>query len=133
MSVRTYKLLGYLQLFVGMGGIAGGLPMILTPDGAAQGLSTEMLSNTPFADFLIPGLFLLAVNGIGSLIASYFSLKMMKEAGMLGIIFGVLLMAWIVIQVIMLGFVSWLQPLYLALGTLELFWGLRIVKLNRLN
>lgn len=133
MSIRTYKLLGYLQLFVGMGAIAGGLPMILTPDGSNQGLNTEVLSNTPFSDFFIPGLFLLAVNGIGSLIASYFSLKTMKEAGILGMIFGFLLMAWIVIQVLLIGFVSWLQPLYLALGTLELFWGLRIIKLNRLQ
>ena len=131
MKPNNFKYLGYLQIFIGMGALAGGLPMVFSPDGSTQGLTTEVLQNSPFDDFLIPGLLLFAINGLGSLLASYFSLKLKPVAGTLGIIFGAALMIWIVVQMYYLGFSSWLQALYLALGTVELFLGIKIYKMVR--
>lgn len=119
MKTHLGKILGYLQIFIGMGAVAGAIPMLVTPNGSSNGLTVELLQNTPFKNFLVPGLFLFFINGTGSLIASYFSLKALKPAGFLGMILGVALMIWIIVQVYYLGFSSWLQPLYLALGTLE--------------
>ena len=130
MKPQLSKILGYLQLFIGMGAVAGALPMILTPLGSGDGLSIEVLQNTPFTNYLIPGIILFSINGIGSLVASYFSLKLLKPAGILGMIFGIALIIWIIVQVYLLGFVSWLQPLYLALGTLELILGIIIFRRN---
>ena len=130
MKPQIFKLLGYLQLFIGMGAVSGALPMILTPGGLDEGLSIELLKGTPFTSYLIPGIILLLVNGAGSLVASYFSLKLLRPAGILGILFGIALVIWIVVQTVLLGFVSWLQPLYLALGTLELILGIMIYRKN---
>lgn len=88
MSTKRFKYLGYLQIFIGMGAVAGGLPMIITPSGSDTGLSTEILQNTPFENYLIPGIILFTINGMGHLIASYFSLKIRYVAGILGIVFG---------------------------------------------
>jgi hypothetical protein len=118
-SNRLSKYLGYLQIFVGMGALAGGFPMIMDPNGASQGLSTVILMNSPFKDFLIPGIVLFGVNGIGSLIGSYFSLKYKDRAAYIGAILGIFLVLWIVIQMYFLGYSTWLQPLYLVMGITE--------------
>lgn len=128
MNVKHYKILGYLQIFIGMGALSGGLPLVLNPDGSTQGLSVDILANTPFDDFLIPGILLVAVNGLGSLVSSYFSLKLKNEAGILGILFGIALMVWILFQFYLLGFSSWLQPAFLAVGTLEFILGILIYR-----
>ena len=62
-----YNLLGLLQLVVALGAIPAGLALIIYPDGSAVGMSTTLLSQAPFQDFLIPGLFLLIGNGLSCL------------------------------------------------------------------
>jgi hypothetical protein len=119
-----------LQLFVGMGAIAGGLPMLQHPEGSPNGLSIEALANTPFTNYFIPGILLFSVIGMGSLIASYFSLKFKKDAGLLGVIFGSALIIWILFQLYFLGFASWLQALYIVLGIVELVFAFLIIRRN---
>lgn len=131
MKHQLYKYLGYLQIFVGMGALAGGIPMLLNPNGQSQGLTTDALQNSPFDSYLIPGLLLVAVNGIGQLLSSSFSLKFKKEAGILGIIFGAALVVWIAVQMYYISLSSWMQPLFLAIGTVELFLGIRIYKTTK--
>ena len=60
---RLSKALGILQLFIGLGAVAGGLGLVLEPDGSNLGMPLSMLEHSPFSDFLIPGLVLLLVNG----------------------------------------------------------------------
>lgn len=127
------KLQGYLQIFIGMGAVSGGLPMVMNSTGSAQGLSLEILAGTPFDSYLIPGIILITVNGIGSLVAAYFSLKFKKEAGVLGLIFGFALMVWILVQIILLGLVSWMQPLFGFLGLVEFVLGYIILKKKRIK
>lgn len=131
MVSKYAKVLGYLQIFIGMSAIAGGIPMIISPDGSSQGLSTDILANSPFKNYLIPGIFLVFVNGVGSLIASGYSLKLSKRAAVLGMFLGAILIFWILIQIYLIGFVTWLQPLYLAIGTVELLIAIRLFKQNR--
>lgn len=128
MHPKQYQYLGYLQIFLGMGALAGGLPMILTPDGSSSGLSTEVLQNSPFTNFLIPGIILLVLHGLGNLVASYYSLKFKKVAAYLGTILGGALIIWMLVQLYYLGYNSWLQPLYLTMGTIELVLGFLIYK-----
>ncbi len=128
MKPIRYKILGYLQIFIGMGAIAGSLPMILTPEGDTIGMPVELLANSPFTNYFIPGILLLLINGVGQLISAWYSLKFLKPAGVLGIVFGAALMVWIMVQMYYLGFGSWLQPMYLALGTIEFFLALGIFR-----
>lgn len=60
---RLAKALGILQLFIGLGAVAGGLGLVLESDGSNLGMPLSMLEHSPFSDFLIPGLVLLIVNG----------------------------------------------------------------------
>lgn len=115
--------LGSLQVFVGLSGVAGGIGLVSDPSGLNVGMSIEILADTPFSNFLVPGLVLLAINGLGSLLGSFLTLTQRPFAAKAAIALGILLIAWIVIQVYWIGLVHWLQPLYLGLGILELALG----------
>ena len=73
--------LGILQIFIGIGAVPAGIVMIADPGGSSLGMPIEMLINSPFSDFLIPGIFLLVVNGIGSLIGGVASFLRYRFAG----------------------------------------------------
>jgi len=119
---------GILQIFIALGAVGGGLVLLLDPSGQGMGFSVELLSNSPFTNYLIPGLFLLAVNGIGNFFCGFLSIRKHQYAGYAGMLFGAILMVWILVQVWVLGWVSWLQPLFLFLGALELALGLILNK-----
>lgn len=63
------KVLVVLLALWGLGAVGGGVGMAGAPDGSAIGFDTAMLDGTPFGDFLLPGLLLLAL-GVGSLVAA---------------------------------------------------------------
>ena len=100
--------------------------MVLSPGDPSSGMSTQVLQGSPFDSFLIPGILLLTIYGAGNLVGSYFSLKFKKMAGHLGIILGFAMIVWIVVQMVLLGYTSWLQPLFLLLGFIELGLGLTL-------
>jgi hypothetical protein len=106
------------HMFVGLGGVAGGLGAILNPQ-APMGASVEMLENSPFTDFLIPGLLLFVVIGLGNLVAgAMFLLKLRIQGYLSGCIAGALV-AWIVIQCLMLQAVVFLHVLFLCIGVAQ--------------
>lgn len=111
--------LGLLQIFIALGAVAGGLNFILDLSGGRSGLAPQILAETPFKDFLVPGLYLLVVNGIGSLAAAILSLIRHPWAPELAVFLGLFLMGWIAAQLLWLGFLNWTQPFYFALGFLE--------------
>jgi hypothetical protein len=122
--------LGSLQLFIGLGGVAGGIGLTADPSGLNVGMSTGILAATPFSDFLIPGLVLLAINGLGSLLGSFLTFTHRRFAAKAAMALGAFLIAWIVIQVYWIGHVHWLQPLYLGFGILELALGLLLCRMR---
>jgi hypothetical protein len=122
-SRRLVLSLGILQVFIGLGAVAGGMGLILNPSGANLGLPIEMLEASPFATFLIPGIVLLAVNGLGSLAGALLTFTRRRGAGEAAIALGVFLMAWIVIQVYWVRGIHWLHFLYFVLGLVEHFLG----------
>jgi len=111
--------LGILQVLIGVGAIFGGFGLMMDPSGVSLGMSVELLQGTPFQNYFIPGLVLFSVNGIGTLIASYFTLKNHRYARSLAMLFGAGLTLWIVIQVALIGYQSLLQPIYFVLGIME--------------
>ncbi len=123
MSKRTFVSLGVLQAFIGIGAVAGGLGLLLDPSGAKLGLPLELLKHTPFASFLIPGVVLLLVNGLGSLVGAIASFARHRHAGHAAMGLGGFLVAWILIQVYWFAGFHWLHWLYLGLGVVELALG----------
>ncbi|MGB5270446.1 hypothetical protein [Eudoraea sp.] len=65
------NLLILLIFFQAISSIPSGLSLLSDPSGNGIGLSLDVLKNTPFKNFLIPGLFLLVVLGLIPLITLY--------------------------------------------------------------
>lgn len=129
---KIANFLGSLQLFVGIGAIPAGLSMILEPSGNGVGISTEILINTPFNTFLIPGLFLFVVNGLCNISGSVLSFMKNNYLGGFGMILGSFLVLWIVVQVYLIGLIHFLQPLFFIIGIVEILLGYRFnVKRNK--
>ena len=124
--MKVYIVLGALQAFIGLGAMGGGFMLVSDPSGSALGLPLSFLDGSPFADFLIPGIFLLAVNGVGSMIAAGLSFTRRRYAQEIAIVLGAILVTWIVIQVVIISSFHWLQVLYFILGVVELGIGLQI-------
>jgi len=123
---KSTLLLGLLQLFIAIGGIAGGIGLVLEPSGMDMGMNTGVLARSPFQDYLVPGLMLLFIIGVGNLIGSAASFLRYRYSGELTVFLGGFLALWIILQVIWLGLVSWLQPVYFLLGCGELLLGWRL-------
>jgi hypothetical protein len=124
---RITILLGIIQLLIALGAIPAGLLMVIEPDGAGMGMPTEVLSRSPFQSFLIPGLFLFIVNGLGNGMGAFFSFTKNRYAGFVGVALGIVLLLWIGVQVYFIGLNSFLQPLFFVIGVIEMILAYRII------
>ena len=112
--------LGIIQAFIAIGAVPAGLSMIFDPSGNGIGMTTEILAESPFNDFFIPGIFLFAVNGLFNILGAFLSFSKNKYAGEIGLGLGVLLVIWICIQVYITGLIHFLQPLFFVIGVIEI-------------
>ena len=110
-----------LLLFLAAGAIAGGYGILSDPSGGFLKMSVRDLASSPFPNFLLPGIFLLVVLGFGSAVAA---LLLWKLPGRVSWLFAVgisaSLLAWLAVQVAILGYRGLLQPLYAFLGLILL-------------
>ncbi len=93
--------------------------MISNPDGKALGLALNMLIETPFKDFLIPGIFLTLV-GVINFIATFYNIQRNKNRYTWALAGGLMLCGWIFAQLILIRQISWLQFLYIGIGLLTI-------------
>ncbi|MGG3470281.1 hypothetical protein ABES02_22700 [Neobacillus pocheonensis] len=128
-KVLSYGTGAFLSL-IGLGAIAAGMGLVLEPDGSGLGMSLDLLRDSPFEDFLIPGITLLAVNGICSLIAALLSFINHRFAGKITGLLGVAMIIWISAQVYWIGWESWLEPTFLVVGVVEMILGYFLNALN---
>ena len=123
MRKRLFIWLGVLQAFIAVGAVAGGLGLVLDPSGESLGIPLDLLEGTPFATFLIPGIVLFAVNGLGSLTGAIASFARHRYAGHAAMALGAFLVAWILVQGYWFAGFHWLHWLYLCSGIVELALG----------
>jgi hypothetical protein len=114
----VYRLLFALHAFVGIGGIAGGLPTILNPQ-EPLGAPVELLKNSPFENFLIPGIILFSIIGIGNIISALTIYFKFKFHGYISSVFSWALVIWIVVQCIMINTVHFAHILFFIIGLVE--------------
>jgi len=117
------NVLGVLQVFIGLGAVAGGLGLALEPSGARLEIPLKLLEKSPFSSYLIPGIVLLCVNGFGNLLGAVASFKRQPYAGQAAMALGGFLVTWIVLQVYWFAGIHWLHALYFALGLIEFVLG----------
>ncbi len=107
-----------LEVFIAIGALYGGSQFILGPDGHLMGMPVSVLSHSPFSSFLIPGMVLFAVIGIGPLAAAIVTYRRPEFAPLAAALVGLILMGWVTVEMVMLaGPSSLLWALYLVLGT----------------
>ena len=125
---KYYIILGILQAITALGAIPAGYGYLTDTTGAAMGASPELLANSPLDSFLLPGLFLLFINGIAHLVAAFLSFFRSRYAGHAGLALGVTLTLWIIIQVWWISLSSILQPLFLLVGLVNTWLGWKILR-----
>ncbi len=104
-----------LEVFTAVLAIPVGLMFITDPSGAAMGIE-GWLDGTVFGDFLVPGLYLFAVNGIGMLVLALLTVMRRPIAPWLTGALGIGLMIWISVQLTLISKTMILQPLFFAVG-----------------
>jgi hypothetical protein len=115
---RVYRLLFILHAFVGLGAMGGGMMAILYPQGPG-GMPTDALNNSPFSDYLIPGIILFTVIGLGNVFCASLMLLKSKYQGYISSIFSWALVIWIVVQCIMLRLVVSLHVIFFIIGLVQ--------------
>ena len=113
-------------LFTGVLAIPVGLMFIADPTGATLQLPPGWIEDTVFGSYLVPGLYLLLVNGVGMLVLAGLIVLRRWAAPWLTAILGVGLIVWILVQLAVMPETMFLQPIFLAtgllLGFVALFW-----------
>lgn len=98
--------LGTLLLVIAINAFGGGYYGM----SGAKYVPLEWLKGSPFHNYFIPGLFLFVCIGGLSLFSSVAIFKRFKAANTLAFISGMIVILWLIIQVPIIGYVSWMQP-----------------------
>ena len=114
MSIRT--LLGSLFAFGALNAFAGGYYGL----SGADGVPREWLAGSPFSDYVVPSLVLFVVVGGALALAAIMVFRGYPPARAIACAAAAVLLAWIVVQVAIIGYVSWMQPATFAAGLLML-------------
>ena len=116
------KALIFWTVFIGLGAVGGAACMLADPSGRSVGMSGMLpyFQVLPFADVLFQDLFfsgiaLLLVNGITNLTAAALLFRKKPAGAMLGGVFGITLMLWILIQFYMFP-LNFMSTLYFIFG-----------------
>jgi hypothetical protein len=104
---------------VGLGAVICGAMLIVVPAGTLLHFPPDTLKGTPFANFLVPGIILFLVIGIGQLAGGLLTIRKHRFSGYLGAVLGFGLMIWIFVQVNMIGGRDILQYCYFTVGVIE--------------
>lgn len=107
------SILFIMNSIVAVSAIISGILMVLVPDGSLLALSTGLLYETPFHDFLLPGVLLCSVVGGVNLTAVIFSLLNHPSRYNWAIAGGIVSGGWMLVEFIMISDIHWLQMVYM--------------------
>jgi hypothetical protein len=112
---------------LGIGALAGGITLVAQPDGSVMGFDVAILAGSPFRDFLVPGLILGGLFGVGSLVVAVLGIQSWRVAPFLAFAIGVAQMIWIPVQLGIIKELSFLHPTCFGMGLViavaSYFWG----------
>ncbi len=103
-------------ILLGIGALAGGIALVARPDGSVMHMDQALLAGSPFGDFLVPGLILGGLFGIGSFVVAAMGLRRSRLAPFLAFAIGCGQMIWIVVELAIIRELSFLHPLMFGLG-----------------
>lgn len=106
-----------LDIVLAVSGFVGGRSLVKDPSGSGMHLSVKWLKQVPFIkDYLWPGMFLLVTYTYGGTLAAIATLKDYSWAQEFNMGLGLVLMAWIVTELILIPGKHLIQLLYFLLG-----------------
>ena len=111
-----YVLVATLAL-QGLSGVGGGSGLVADPTGEALGLPLGWLEGSLFSDYLIPGVVLLLVLGIGPLVVAAGVWSGSRWAWGASLLVGMALLVWIAVEIAVIGYQP-RPPLQLVYGVL---------------
>lgn len=114
------SLLFFLVAFIAVTSSVSGLLMISQPDGSILQLPASLLENTPFKNFLIPGIVLAGIVGGVNLLAVFYNLQRHPMRYNWAIAGGTVIILWIIVQLLLINTFHPLQVLYLFAGLLTI-------------
>jgi hypothetical protein len=119
--------LGSLLIFLAINAFGGGYYGIA----GAKDIPIEWLEDSPFSDYFIPGLFLFLIIGGSALLTGIAVFRRHRLARKAAFFCGFTVLLWIMVQVSIIGYVSWMQPAttIAAVAILLLAWQLPKSKL----
>ena len=128
-SIFVYVLL-FAMIFQSISGLFGGCLFIINPSGDFIGMPLSNLSGTPFSDYLIPGIILFILLGIFPLFVAYSLIfkpnweranvlnvyKDQQWAWTYSLYVSIMLIIWIDVQIMLIGYGAPIQIVYAFLG-----------------
>lgn len=115
-----------LQIGIGVTAVLGGFGLVSDPSGAEMEIPLTLLENSIFANYLIPGLVLLIVIGVGNVLGGIATLSRHRHFGNIAICLGGFLVAYILVEIGIIGLLNLSQPIYIMLGVSEIVLGLKL-------
>ena len=125
--MKTARAIAVLaSVFLCLTSVVGAAVMILDPKGEQWPTPQRFLEHSPFHSFLIPGIILLAANGVFSLLVLFAALRRSSGYGGWVIFQGFVLVGWIAVEVAMLRMAFWPHYFYLGVGLVLILAGLTL-------
>lgn len=109
--------LGILLLLVAINAFAGGYYGMA----GAKNIPMEWLKNSPFHNYFIPSLILFIVIGGSSLFAAVTVFRRDRFGRKASLLCGVIILIWLGVQIAIIGYVSWMQPVTAIAAVLIIF------------
>jgi hypothetical protein len=107
--------LAFLAL-LGLGALGGGIALVARPDGSVMHFDVALLAGSPFADYVVPGLILGGLFGVGSFVVAALGLARFRVAPFLAFAIGCGQMIWIVAELAIIRELSFLHPTFFGVG-----------------
>jgi len=117
-------LLSILFLFIALNAFGGGYYGMT----GADGIPIEWLENSPFKNYFLPSFVLFTIVGGSSLFASISVFKKFNFEKFSVFSSVVIILVWITTQVLIIGYVSWMQPTITVLGLVILILSILLYK-----
>jgi hypothetical protein len=105
-----------LLIVLGVMALAGGVALVSKPDGSVMQMPPSLLQGSPFSDFLVPGLILGGLFGLGSFVVAVLGLRRLRVAPFLAFAIGCGQMIWISVELAIIKEVSILHPICFGIG-----------------
>lgn len=121
----SLTILSLCFMFLGIGGIFGGVALPIDPTGENLGITQSILSGYPIQDFVLPGLVLLILLGIIPFGVAYGLWHLKSWAWGAALLISLSSSFWILLEFILFGYIAPFQPVFGLLGLLMLglcFW-----------